>query len=142
MLDELDGAKANRSALAAVAVLPSPELGALKGRRARVFDDARFVCVLDKESWDALPLELTYVWAKMAALKISSPDTVFEGVAMQVVSLVEKGLRQLDKIDSVRAQFKKATEGITSAEGVVIDTKAEVCATLHQAISLLRAHEN
>ena len=46
------------------------------------------------------------------------------------------------KQSTVRSQFKKATEGISSAEGVVIDTKAEVCATLNQAVSLLRAHEN
>lgn len=139
LLTELDGAKENREALAAVAVLPKPDLGALRGRRVRPFADARFVCVLDKEIWDSLPLEVTYVMAKMAALQAATPTTDFAGVASEVLSLAEKALRQLDKVDGVRAQFKKASEGISAAETIVTQVKADARATLTQVVALLQA---
>lgn len=139
VLTELDGAKDNREAVAGVMILPSPSLGALRGRRVRPFAEARFACVLDKETWDALPLEVTYVMAKMAALKAATPTTAFAGVASEVLSLAEKALRQLDKADGVRTHFRKASEGISAAESLVTEVKAEVRATLTQVVALLQA---
>ncbi len=139
VLKELDEAKSNRSAISAIAVLASREASAASGQVLQHHSGGRFICVLEKETWDPTGLELAYCWARMEALKKSGPSSVLEGLDIAAAGeLLESTVRDLGQLQRIRARLKVGREGLNDTDALLVEFEDSIRTSLNRLASLIR----
>lgn len=131
LLAELDAAMVNRDALAAVGIVRSVEVPAAAGSRLQQCGDGRFICVVDPDEEDTLPLEVAYALARMEALRRAGALAPAVDVD-EIIALADKAIGQLRQLGTVERQLKAGRSSIDDAHGVVVSLRSDLKATLSE----------
>jgi hypothetical protein len=129
ILRELDAAIACRDAAAAIAVLPSTDVPASSGSRLQRCGDGRFVCVVDPDTEDLLPLEVAYALGRAEAVRSASSSAVQADLA-SVVTLADRAVAQLQQLTKVERQLGAGRKNIDEALALVIELRTQLRSTL------------
>src|SRR3954469_21552381 len=134
-LEELDRAMAERSADAAILVVPSEDEVPAKMHELREYNGDKQVVAFDPEA-GALPLEVAYRLARARVLmKRSDADGVDVGA---VRDTAERALAALTEERRIKNQLTGAKTGIDKAYALVEEMSARVRALLQEIDSLVR----
>jgi hypothetical protein len=134
-LDELDRAMAERSADAAILVVPSEDEVPAKMHELREYNGDKQVVAFDPDA-GALPLEVAYRLARARVLmKRSDADGVDAGA---VRDTAERALAALTEERRIKNQLTGAKTGIDKAYALVEEMSARVRGLLQEIDSLVR----
>jgi hypothetical protein len=134
-LEELDRAMAERSADAAILVVPSEDEVPAKMHELREYNGDKQVVAFDPEA-GALPLEVAYRLARARVLmKRSDADGVDAGA---VRDTAERALAALTEERRIKNQLTGAKTGIDKAYALVEEMSARVRALLQEIDALVR----
>jgi hypothetical protein len=96
----------------------------------------RYICVLDKETWDVLPLEVAYWAARIDALNeigTASGDGVDLTAA---ASLIEEAIGHLTDLGKLRAKLSAGRGAITEAENLLSEVEGKLTRCLSKAAAI------
>lgn len=125
VLVELDGAKKNRLAQCAIAVVSNPAIPAAGGQRLHHPNAHNFVVVYDKESWDPLALEVAYCLAKHEALQVSGEGSEAADFA-RATQIVSRLLAKMDQFTKLDSNLRDGQGSFIKAMGVAEALRAEL----------------
>lgn len=131
LLDELEGAKKNRAAGVAVAVISGKDM--LKDVREMIgvfrdYPNQRTICVLDKEIIDATALEVAYKLAR-AKLLLNLQVKEMKSDAVDLVAittLIDEITKKLCEFASIQTTLTKANNAIDGAKTQLDGMKSEL----------------
>ncbi|MFA6458255.1 MAG: hypothetical protein WCV72_02590 [Patescibacteria group bacterium] len=137
LLDELEGAKKNRGATVAVAVVSGKDT--LKDVREAIgvfrdYPGQRTICVLDKEYPDATALEVAYKLAR-AKLLLSLQTKEMKSEAVDLVAintLIEEITKKLSEFAGIQSTLTKASTAIDGAKTQIEGMKNELQVKLQE----------
>jgi len=118
ILRDLDEAKENRIAVAAVAVFSSVDYVASGLRSWRDYPGHRYICVLPEDEADPYPLELAYRWARFDALRsieIAQPKLDF--AALQ--NILRQVRARLNQIQQIQTKLSGAQGAIGDVQNLI-----------------------
>ncbi len=137
VLRELDGAKENRVAVGAIAVLSSRDVAAACGQVLQRHPGSRYICVLDKQTWDSLPLEVACWAARVDALMLTETAGAV-GVDVSAAStLVDQAIGHLTLLDRLRAKLGASRTALNDAEGIIGDIEGKLTRCLSEVAAIL-----
>lgn len=137
VLKELDEAKENRAAVSAIAILASREIPAACGQVIQRHTGSRYVCVLDKETWNTLPLEVAYWAARLDALKAIEVGPADQVDLEAASNLVEEAIGHLGELDRLRAKLGASRNAINDAEGILSEVEGKLTRCLSRVAAIL-----
>lgn len=131
LLDELEGAKKNRGAGVAVAVISGKDTFKDVHEMIGVFRDypnQRTICVLDKEVLDSTALEVAYKLARAKLLlNLQAKEMKSEAIDLVAIStLIDEITRKLGDFASIRSTLTKANSAIEGAKTQLDGMKNEL----------------
>lgn len=135
LLDELEGAKKNRGADIAVAVVSGKDT--LKDVKEvigmfRDYSNRRMICILDKENPDPIALEVAYKLARaklLLSLQAKAMKSEFIDVAAINV-LIDEIVKKLSEFSAIKSTLTKASSAIGNAQTEIDDMKADLISKL------------
>ncbi|MDQ1537893.1 MAG: hypothetical protein QOE58_2286 [Actinomycetota bacterium] len=129
ILDELDGAMANRNASAGVAVFASYEAAPITSSFANWGDKA--ILVLDKDDPDPMAVRLAYMWARWVAKReLAGHDDEVDLARVEV--LIDDVRRALQRTTYVKKCHTSARKSIDEATASIEVLATEVTTALDQ----------
>lgn len=120
---ELDEALKNRQAQIAVAVLAKKDLKAAEGWHIRQWSDTHYFCVLDRDTFDPVALQLVYTQVRFEVLK-SLKNKAGAGISSQflyqeISNTLETCHKTFDSLDAIRRHFSDTKSSLKAAENAV-----------------------
>lgn len=135
LLDELEGAKKNRGAGAAVGVVSGKNT--LKDVRETIgvfrdYSNKRTVCVLDKEIIDPIALEVAYKLARTTLLLgLQAKEMKSESIDIaEINTLIDEIKKNLSEFTTIKGTLTKATGAISNAQTQIDTMKADLISKL------------
>ena len=137
LLEELDGAKKNRGASAGIAVISSREMLKDVNKTVGMFRDyanSRTICVLDKETFDPIAIEVAYKLAR-AKLLLSLQVKEMKAESIDIVAintLIDEITKQLTEFSTIKSTLTKASNAIVGAQTQIDSMKADLSSKLEE----------
>ena len=137
VLKELSEAKVNRNAHAAIAVIASRKTPAAAEQALRWFPENRFICVLDKDDWSPLALEVAYCWARVEVLKASSLTTSERVDVERIQGFVDEAARHLTDLERLRTKLSVGRTALRDSESIISEFEGKLVSCLARISSML-----
>lgn len=140
LLEELEEAMKNRGALAAIAVLSSKNiLKDITKEAIGVFRDYsknRTICVLDKEIFDPLALEIAYKLARTKLLLgLKAKEMKSDSINIVAINtLIEEIIKKLDDFSTIKGSLTKATRAINDSQTQIDRLKDDILEKLNELL--------
>lgn len=135
LLEDLDGAKKNRGADVAVAVMGSrDDLKDVKETIGvfRDYANRGMICVLDKETLDPIALEVAYKLARaklLLSLQAKTMKSEFIDMA-EIDALIVNIKGKLSEFSAIKGTLTKASGAITNAQSQIDEMRADLITKL------------
>lgn len=131
LLTELDGAKKNRGASAAIAVMSKRDT--LKGSETSIgvfrdYPNNRTICILDKNIIDSMALEVAYKLARAKLLLgLKAKEMKTESIDLVSINiLIDEISKKLNEFSSMKSNLTKATTAINSVQTQIDNLKEDL----------------
>lgn len=137
LLDELEGAKKNRNAGYAVAVISAKEtLRDVKEaiETFRVYPRNKSICILDKETFDPISLKVAYTLARtslLLELQTDKKKSVLLDISA-INTLIDEITKKLNEFTSIKSTLTKASTAINSAQTQIDNIKEDLQSKLEE----------
>ncbi len=137
VLKELDEAKENRVAVGAIAVLSSRDVPAACGQLLQRHPGSRYICVLDKQTWEPMPLQVAY-WAARVDAVMAAETAGSEGLDLTAAStLVDQAIGHLGQLDKLRTRLGASRTALNDADGIIGDLEGKLTRCLSEVAAIL-----
>ncbi len=137
LLDEMEGAKKNRNAQYAVGILSGKDM--LKDVNEKIgtfrdYSNNKTICILDKEIYDSIALEVAYKLARtklLIGLKVKEMKS--EEVDLDSINLmIDEITKKLGDFATIKGVLTKATGSIDNAKTQIDNMKSELISMLEE----------
>jgi len=134
---ELDAALIERDASFAILVVASEEKVPAGREPLHEYEGNKMIVALDKETFDARPLELAYRYARCRCLMTLERELAIDAAGVR--DAAEEALSALKQAQSVRSSLTGARKGVDGAREALDGMVARVEASLERIESLISA---
>jgi hypothetical protein len=134
---ELDAALAERDATFAILVVASDEKVPAGREQLHEYQGNKMIVALDKETFDVLPLDLAYKYARCRCLMSLERELALDAAGVR--DAAEEALSALKQAQSIRSSLTGARKGVDGAREALDGMVARVEASLDRIESLISA---
>jgi hypothetical protein len=105
----------------------------------RWFPGNRFICVLDKEDWNPMALEIACSWARMETIRASTLTPKGAIDIEHIQARIDEAARHLLDLERLRAKLGVSKAALRDSEVIITELESKLVSCLASVSKMLTA---